>query len=641
MLGIDIETYSEVDLQKSGVYVYAEHPSFEILLISYQLDNSPVETVSIAEGEELPGEILKALTDPGIIKTAWNANFERTCLAAWYAKEMPADQWQDTMVLASFCGLPRSLADCGKVLGLNKQKLTEGKNLIQYFSKPCRATKTNGNRTRNLPEHDEGKWLKYMAYNQRDVEAEQEILTRVKDFSRSEKELNLWNIDQVINDRGVKINRDFARAATKMDLVVKAELREKAKAISGLENPNSVAQIKAWIKAKTGLEIESLNKKEMPEVLAQIDDKEVLEFLEIRSSLRKTSTAKYEAMLRSTCKDGRIRGLTQFYGANRTGRWAGRLVQMQNLPQNKLPDEDLDIARQLVLAGGKNAIRATYGDLADVLSQLIRTAFIPEKGKKFIVSDFSAIEARVIAWLAGENWRLDVFNGDGKIYEASAEKMFHLPKGSVKKGDPMRQKGKIAELALGYGGASGALKSMGALEMGLDEDELRPLVESWRNANKQITKFWWDVDRAARELLTLHKPTKMKNGIVFFKEGPLMRIKLPSGRALSYVNPRITGDNITYDGVLTAGAWGRIETYGPKLVENIVQAVARDCLAEAMIKLESLGIPIVFHVHDEVICEVAGYSAKDIARIMSEPIDWAPGLPLKADAYECEYYRKD
>lgn len=641
MLALDIETYSEVDLIKSGVYVYAEHPSFEILLISYQLDDKEVKTVSLIEGEELPKDILEALTDPGVTKTAWNANFERTCLAKWYGKEMPPEQWQDTMILASFCGLPRSLADCGKVLGLNKQKLVEGKNLIQYFSKPCRATKANGGRTRNLPEHDEMKWLKYMAYNQRDVEAEQEILKRIERYSRSDKELKLWALDQNINDRGVKINPAFALAATKMDLSVKAELREKAKAISGLENPNSVAQIKAWIKEKTGVEIESLNKREMPAVLEQLEDPEVLEFLDIRSSLRKTSTAKYEAMLRSACRDKRIRGLTQFYGANRTGRWAGRLVQMQNLPQNKLPDEDLDIARQLVLAGGKNAIQATYDDLASVLSQLIRTAFVPEEGKKFIVSDFSAIEARVIAWLAGETWRLDVFNGDGKIYEASAEKMFNLPKGSVKKGDPMRQKGKIAELALGYGGASGALKSMGALDMGLEEEELRPLVESWRGANKKITKFWWDVDRAARELLTLKKPTKMKNGIMFFREGTLMRIKLPSGRALSYVNPRISGDNITYDGILTAGAWGRIETYGPKLVENIVQAVARDCLAESMIRLEKLGIPIVFHVHDEVICEVNGYSAEDIAEIMSRPIPWAKGLPLKADAYECEYYRKD
>ena len=645
-LSIDIETYSRIDLLKSGVYAYAEDDDFEIQLFGYAYDDDPVTVLDFSK-DHLPYEILKDLSDPNVIKTAYNANFERTCLRAFYGVATPADQWQDTMILAAELGLPRSLADVGKAIGLpeDKQKMREGKALIQYFSKPCKPTKVNGGRTKNKPEDDPIKWAQYIEYNRQDVVTEREIRKRLLKFRYSKSEHDLWVIDQAINDRGVMLDHELAENAALFDDVIKKQLQHEAKELTGLENPNSVLQVKNWIEEQTGVAVKSLEKKVMAEVLEQVKGNAKVErFLDLRRELGKTSTAKYKAMLNCECEDHRIRGLTQFYGANRTGRWAGRYVQMQNLPQNKLPDADLDMARSLVKSGDIESFAMLF-EPASTLSQLIRTAFIPKPGYKFIVSDFSAIEARVLAWLADEDWRINVFNTHGKIYEASAEQMFHLPAGSVKKGDPMRQKGKIAELALGYGGSVGALAAMGALNMGLEENELKPLVNSWRTANPHITGFWWNVDKAVKLVLRTTKPQQLPHGIGLRKEGPLLRLRLPSGRELSYVRPSIDyEDNITYEGIIQdSGGWGRINTYGPKVVENIVQATARDCLAESMKRLEAQGIPIVFHVHDEVICEVPenDYTAKDIAEIMGEPIAWAPGLPLKADAYECNYYRKD
>lgn len=700
-LSIDIETFSTVDLSKAGVYKYAEDSSFEVMLLAYAWGDEPVQVIDLTE-QTLPRELFVALIDPEVTKTAWNANFERTCLRAITGGPMEPEQWDDTMIRAAQLGLPMSLGAAGQVLGLpeDKQKMQEGRNLIQYFAKPCRPSKTNGFRTRNLPEHAPEKWALYKEYNARDVETEREIRRRILRHKIDPREHELWVIDQDINDRGVLLDRTFAENAEAIDTGVKDRLKAEAKMISGLDNPNSVAQIKRWIKEETGLTFESLDKRTIKDVMDQLQDHpKILRFLEIRSRMSMTSTAKYARMLQCANADDRIRGLSQFYGASRTGRWAGRLVQMQNLKQNKMPDEDLDAARQIVRAGDTETLDLLY-DPAQALSELIRTSFIPRPGCKFVVSDFSAIEARVLAWLAGEDWRLEVFKGAGKIYEASAEKMFNLPPGSVKKGDPMRQKGKIAELALGYGGSVGALKAMGALEMGLQENELKPLVDSWRAANRQITKLWWDVDKKAKTCVRYGaKNTKPGDGwstgrtykvyrenrlieerravsaeqaksharyaedrlfedldaytavlvnpaenLRMRMDGQLLRILLPSGREISYAKPKVAGSgDLTYEGQIQAGGWGRIETYGPKLVENIIQAISRDCLAESMRRLAAAQIPVVFHVHDEVICEVPeeGPGAEEIAQIMGEPIDWAPGLPMKADAYECLYYRKD
>ena len=646
-LAIDIETYSSVSLQKSGVYAYAASPDFEILLFGYSWDGGPVEVIDLAQGEKLTQELLDALCDPGILKTAFNASFERTCLAAYMGQPMPPEQWSCTAVMSRELGLPGSLEAVGAVIGLpeDKQKSKTGKALIRYFSIPCKATKANGGRTRNLPEHDPERWALYVEYNRQDVVTEQAIRARLEKFPVLPSETNLWYIDQHINDRGVGVDTVLAANAVKIDQTVKARLLDAAKDLTGLDNPKSSSQLKAWIEDVSGYEVESLNKKMIGDVRAGTDNADVHAMLDIRQGLSKTSTEKYNAMLRTVCPDGRIRGLTQFCGAARTGRWAGRLVQMQNLSQNKMPDTELDAARCLVRDGDLDTLEMLFDDTAGTLSQLIRTAFIPRPGCRFIVADFSAIEARVLAWLAGEQWRMDVFNTHGKIYEASAEQMFHLPAGSVKKGDPMRQKGKIAELALGYGGSVGAMKSMGALAMGLEEDELKPIVNSWRAANKAITKLWWDTDAAVRRCITTQAPVDLPHGMRLRKQGPMLRLRLPNGREISYVKPRIDeDDNITYEGTIqSSGGWGRIESYGPKFVENIVQATARDCLAEAMFRLESAGFPIVFHVHDEVICEVpiGVSSAEEIGALMGQPIPWAKGLPLRADAYECEYYRKD
>lgn len=649
ILAIDIETFSSVSLQNCGVYAYAESLDFEILLFGYAFDDEPVQVIDIASGSAFPQKIIEALFDPSVLKTAFNAQFERVCLSAFLHMTMPPEQWNCTSVLARELGLPGSLEAVGEVIGLSKEKakLKTGKSLIRYFSIPCKSTRTNGQRTRNFPAHDPEKWNLYIDYNRQDVEAEREIRKRLLGSSVHKNEQYLWEIDQRINDRGVKVDLLFAKNAIEIDEIVKARLLKQAKDLTGLDNPKSTAQLKSWIEETSGVEVPSLNKKEIDTVRKSADNEDVNNMLDIRVGLAKTSTEKYNAIVRTVCDDDRIRGLTQFYGAARTGRWAGRLVQMQNLPQNKMPETDLDTARQLVSLGDIETLEILYDDIAGTLSQLIRTAFIPESGNCFIVADFSAIEARVIAWLAGEKWRLDVFNTHGKIYEASAEQMFHLPPGSVGKGDPMRQKGKIAELALGYGGSIGALTSMGALSMGLEEKELKPLVYSWRAANKAIVKFWWDTDRAAKETINrqVSVSTFLPFGISFRKEKNLLRLKLPSGRELSYVKPRLIDDNITYEGALqTSGTWGRIESYGPKLVENIVQAIARDCLAEVIVKVEKLGYPVVFHVHDELICEVhideAETALKNILELMSEPLTWAPGLPLKGDGYICEYYKK-
>lgn len=652
VLCIDIETYSEVDLVSSGVYAYAQDPSFEIMLFGYSLDGDPVKVVDLARGEDLPTDIQIMLTDPNTLKTAYNANFERTCLSAWLCTPMRPEQWRDTKILAAELGLPGSLAEVGAALGLpeDKQKLKEGKELIRYFAKPCKATKANGGRTRNLPEHAPEKWAKYIEYNRQDVVAEMAIADKCLPFFGEwwEEEQDLWEIDQEINDRGVRLDTQLAARAVELDRRMKNRLIAEAKELTGMENPKSPVQIKAWIKQETGIEPGSIAKDQIAPLLERVGDApKVKRFLEIRGQLSKTSTAKYSKMLECVCPDGRIRGLTQFYGANRTGRWAGRLVQMQNLPQNKLPDAELDAARTILRSDQLELFESLFDDPASTLSQLIRTAFVPEPGKMFVVADFSAIEARVLAWLAGEKWRLEVFEQGGDIYCASASKMFKVPVEKHGVNGHLRQKGKIAELALGYGGAEGALKAMGALNMGLEEQELRPLVSQWREANPRITKFWWHVDECARKLIRTGTAQTVQANIKMRKTGPLLRIQLPSGRELAYVSPRIDeGDNITYKGTIQGtGGWGRIETYGPKLVENIVQATARDCLAESMRRLSSVGVKIVFHVHDEVICEVdageADLQLKMISILMGEPIDWAPGLPMRADGYTCGYYKKD
>lgn len=670
ILSIDIETYSEVDLGKAGVYRYAEDPSFEILLLAYAFDDGPVDVIDLtpqrpglaAAGKIKLDAVKDALQDPEVIKSAYNANFERTCLAAYLGIPMPPEQWQDTMILASELGLPRSLADVGTVLGLaeDQQKMKEGRNLIQYFSKPCKPTKSNGGRTRNLPEHAPEKWETFKAYCKQDVVTERAIREKLSRFRLDPAEWDLWRIDQRINDRGVRFDRTFVENAVRIDADEKDALLVEMRKISKLENPNSVPQVRHWIFDRTGILPESLDKRVVGDVIEQCSaDPEVTEFLKIRQTRNKTSTTKYQKMIGCACRDDRIRGLTQFYGANRTGRWSGRLVQMQNLARNNMPDDELDAARILVKSGNVKGLRMMYEPIA-TLSELIRTSFIPEPGYKFIVSDFAAIEARVLAWMAGETWRMRAFNNGEDIYCASASQMFGVPVEKHGVNGHLRQKGKIAELALGYGGSVGALKAMGALDMGLQENELQPLVDTWRATNRHITRFWWDIDKMVKSCIVYGTKRSHASGISVRMDGPLLRIRLPSGREISYAKPKVTGGgNITFEGMIQAGGWGRQDTYGPKLVENIVQAVSRDCLAESMMRLEAEGIPIVFHVHDEVICEVPdgfgstfwadgkeyykldGHTAGEIAEIMGRPIEWAPGLPLKADAYECDYYRKD
>lgn len=646
-LAIDIETYSSTDLTKCGVYKYVEAKDFDVLMLSYSYDNGPVQTIDLmnCEKDEVM-EIRKALVDPTILKTAWNANFERTCLARAFYLVLPPEQWECSMVRAGMLGLPMSLEACAKVLKLEQQKDTAGKALIRYFSVPCKPTKTNGMRTRNLPQHDQVKWEQYLSYNNQDVVTELAIREKIKFFPVPEKEKLLWNLDQKINDTGILLDPELVKAAINMDEENKAKLTKQAIGLTGLENPNSAAQLKSWLTEATGDTVTSLTKTAIPELLEATDCETVTEVLELRQEMAKTSVKKYEAMAKAICSDSRVRGLLQFYGANRTGRWAGRLVQVQNLPQNHLPD--LDMARAFVKAGDAELVEMLFGSIPDTLSQLIRTAFVAPENHRLIVADFSAIEARVIAWLAGEKWRMDVFNTHGKIYEASAAQMFKVPLESVTKGSPLRQKGKVAELALGYQGGPGALISMGALNMGVKEEELPMLVKMWRNANRAIVKLWNDVETAAIAAVE-GEPSTIQHGIRFFMDKGFLIIMLPSGRMLFYVRPRLKangfgGQSIAYEGMnQTTKQWGWQDTYGGKLVENIVQAIARDCLAEAMLRIDTAGYKIIMSVHDEIVIEAHNNfgSVDEVNMIMGMPISWAKGLPLKADGYETNYYKKD
>lgn len=643
VLGIDIETFSDVDLIKCGVYAYADSPAFEVLLFAYSFDGEETQIIDLAQGEAIPAEVESAIFNDSITKTAFNANFERTCLSRFFGTQLSPYSWHCSAVQAAMLALPRSLEDVGAVLGLDKQKMKEGKELIRYFCVPCKPTKANGGRTRNLPHHAPEKWELFKTYCKRDVDVEKAIRQKLHHFPIPESEMEMYRLDQEINDRGVLVDLALVHQAISCESLHKEIVTKRAYELTGLENPNSVAQMKGWLEGK-GLEIESLSKQAVSDLIKETDG-EVEELLRLRLLMAKTSVKKYEAMERSVCKNGRVHGLLQFYGANRTGRWAGRLVQVQNLPQNHIVD--LELARNLVKQGRFEDLELFYDSTPNVLSELIRTAFVPKKGCRFIVADFSAIEARVLAWLSGEQWRLDVFASHGKIYEASASAMFHVPIEEITKSSPLRQKGKISELALGYGGSVGALTSMGALDMGLAEEELSPLVSTWRNANPHITQFWWDVDAAAIKTVTEKKETRVGR-ITFFYQSGILFVMLPSGRRLAYVKPRMDvnkfGRNgLTYEGISESGKWGRIETYGPKLVENIVQGTARDLLAEAMLRLKKRGYQIVMHIHDEAVLEVPNGvgSVKEVCSIMAEQPEWAEGLPLRADGYECVFYKKD
>lgn len=642
ILEMDIETFSDVDLIKCGVYAYADSPAFEVLLFAYSFDGGETRVIDLAQGEELPGEVAEAVFDGSVVKTAFNANFERTCLSKHFGRYLPPDSWHCSAVQAAVLALPRSLEDVGAVLGLDEQKMKEGKELIRYFCVPCKPTKANGGRRRNLPCHAPEKWELFKTYCMRDVDVEKAIRRKLCKFPIPEGEMELYRLDQRINDRGVLVDMGLVRQAVKCERLHKEVVTRRAYELTGLENPNSVAQLKGWL-GENGVEAESLSKKAVADMIEKSDG-EVEELLRLRLLMAKTSVKKYEAMERSVCSDGRVHGLLQFYGANRTGRWAGRLVQVQNLPQNHI--EDLELARRLVREGRFEDVEMLYDSTPKVLSELIRTAFVPEPGCRFVVADFSAIEARVLAWLAGERWRLEVFSSHGKIYEASASAMFHVPIEEVTKGSTLRQKGKIAELGLGYGGAAGALVSMGALDMGLSEDDLPSLVAAWRRANPHITQFWWDVDKAAVEAVT--KRAKTRAGRIGFEyRSGILFVMLPSGRKLAYVKPRMAvnkfgREGLTYEGILENKKWGRIETYGPKLVENIVQGTARDLLAEAMLRVEKRGYPIVMHCHDEIIAEVPEGmgSVEEMCEVMAVRPVWAEGLPLRADGYECPFYQK-
>ncbi|MFR5631977.1 MAG: DNA polymerase [Monoglobales bacterium] len=642
-LSIDLETYSDVDLIKCGGYAYADSPAFEVLLFAYSFDGEETKVIDLARGELLPAEVESAIFDENIIKTAFNANFERICLSKHFGRQLSPKSWHCSAVQTAMLALPRSLEEVGAVLGLEKQKMKEGRDLIRYFCMPCKPTKSNGGRTRNLPCHAPEKWELFKTYCKRDVDVEKAIRYKLRNFPMPESEMEVYRLDQEINDRGILVDKKLVEQAVAGDSLHKEIVTKRAYELTGLENPNSVAQIKGWLSEK-GLEIDSLSKQAVSELI-QESDGEVEELLKLRLLMAKTSVKKYEAIERSVCSDGRVHGLLQFYGANRTGRWAGRLVQVQNLPQNHIVD--LELARNLVKQGRFEDVELLYDSTPKVLSELIRTAFIPKPGYRFLVADFSAIEARVLAWLSGEQWRLDVFSSHGKIYEASASAMFHVPVEEIGKGSPLRQKGKIAELALGYGGSVGALTSMGALNMGLEEEELAPLVSSWRSANPHITQFWWDVDAAAIKAVTEKKQTRVGKISFEYKSGILF-VTLPSGRKLSYVKPRMAlnkfdRNGLTYEGIAENGKWGRIETYGPKLVENIVQGTARDLLAEAMLRVKKCGFDIVMHIHDEVVLEVAEgvSSVEEVCAIMAVQPEWAKGLPLRADGYECAFYKKD
>ena len=643
-LSIDLETYSDQPLAKTGVYRYVESPDFEILLFAYSVDGGPVQQIDLACGEKIPSEILSALEDETVTKWAFNANFERICLSRFLGYPtgdyLEPDSWKCSMVWAAYMGLPLSLEGVGAVLGLEKQKLTEGKDLIKYFCQPCAPTKTNGQRTRNLPEHAPDKWLAFKRYNIRDVETEMSIQARLSKYPVPDSVWEEYHLDQEINDRGVGLDMELVRQAIQMDGRSRSELTQAMKELTSLDNPNSVQQMKQWL-ADNGVETDTLGKKAVAELLKTAPP-QLQKVLTLRQQLAKSSVKKYQAMETAVCADDRARGMFQFYGANRTGRWAGRIIQMQNLPQNHL--DDLSEARGLVRAGDFDALEMLYEDVPDTLSQLIRTAFVPQENRKFIVADFSAIEARVIAWLAGEKWRQDVFAEGKDIYCASASQMFGVPVEKHGINGHLRQKGKIAELALGYGGSVGALKAMGALEMGLQEDELPALVSAWRQANPKIVQFWWAVDHAVMDAVT-RKTTTKTHGIIFSARNGMLFITLPSGRSLAYVKPKIGenrfgGDCITYEGVGGTKKWERIDSYGPKFVENIVQATSRDILCYAMKTLRCCSI--VMHIHDEVVIEAdRRISLQTVCDQMSRTPPWANGLQLRADGYETDFYKKD
>ena len=643
-LSIDLETYSDQPLAKTGVYRYVESPDFEILLFAYSVDGGSVQQIDLACGEKIPPAILAALEDDKVTKWAFNANFERICLSRFLGYPtgdyLEPDSWKCSMVWAAYMGLPLSLEGVGAVLGLEKQKLTEGKDLIKYFCQPCAPTKSNGQRTRNLPEHAADKWLAFKRYNIRDVETEMSIQARLSKYPVPDSVWEEYHLDQEINDRGVGLDMKLVRQAIQMDGRSRSELTQAMKELTSLDNPNSVQQMKQWL-ADNGLETDTLGKKAVAELLKTAPP-ELQKVLTLRQQLAKSSVKKYQVMETAVCADGRARGMFQFYGANRTGRWAGRIIQMQNLPQNHL--EDLSEARGLVRCGDFEALEMLYEDVPDTLSQLIRTAFVPQENRKFIVADFSAIEARVIAWLADEKWRQDVFAEGKDIYCASASQMFGVPVEKHGVNGHLRQKGKIAELALGYGGSVGALKAMGALEMGLQEDELPALVSAWRQANPKIVQFWWAVDRAVMDAVT-RKTTTKTHGIIFSARNGMLFITLPSGRSLAYVKPKIGenrfgGDCITYEGIGGTKKWERIDSYGPKFVENIVQATSRDILCYAMKTLRCCSI--VMHIHDEVVIEAdRRMSLQAVCEQMGRTPPWAKGLRLRADGYETDFYKKD
>lgn len=657
-MNVDIETYSDADIAKTGAYAYAESPCFEILLIGYRIDNGPVKVIDLKSGTVLSGdmeEFYNALLSPDYIKTAYNANFERTCLAVYLKKPMPPEQWRCTAVHAAMLGLPGNLAGVSAALGLpeDKQKARIGKSLINYFCKPCRPTKANGGRIRNLPEHDPEKWAQFIEYNRQDVVTESAVRDKVVKYPITESEQELWELDQKMNDEGVSLDMDLAKKIIQYDEVYHDRLIDEARSLTGLENPNSLTQLKAWYLRQYNLQVSSITKDSIPGIMEQLkemadicDADSGIRMLEIRQELGKTSTKKYAAMTQAVCKDSRLRGILQFYGANRTGRWAGRIVQVHNLPQNKIPD--LELARSLVKEERFEDLELLFGGVPFVFSQLIRTAFIPSEGCRFVVSDFSAIEARVIAWLADEEWRLEVFRTHGKIYEASASQMFHVPIENIKKGSKLRQQGKVAELALGYGGSFGAIKAMDK-SGSIPDEEIPILVQNWRKANLKICRFWRTAESAAKTAIQEHRCIRIRHGLVFSYINEILFITLPSGRKLAYYDARIEEhegkESITYAGVeQNTKRWGRLETWGGKLAENIVQAVARDCLAETIKKVTGAGYRIVMHVHDEIIADVPTEDTDALQRItdiMRISPSWGQGLPLKGDGYETDFYKKD
>ncbi len=657
-ISIDIESYSSVDLNKCGVYKYAQAPDFDILLFGYSVDGGEVRVVDLAQGEEIPLEIIQALTDNNVTKWAFNANFERICLSVWLDRNyqkyfesysinedtvgdyLDPSSWKCTMIWSAYMGLPLSLKSVGAVLGLEEQKLDEGKALIRYFCVPCKPTKTNGGRTRNLPHHNPEKWELFKAYNKRDVEVEMNIQQKLYKFPVPDFVWEEYHLDQEINDRGIALDMDLVNNAVKFDELTKTELTGLMREITHLKNPNSVQQIKEWL-ANNGLEVDSLGKDAVKELLKTAPPK-LARVLELRQQTAKSSIKKYQAMRNAACEDNRARGMFQFYGANRTGRFSGRLIQLQNLTKNYIPD--IKEARDIVKSGDFETMNMLYDNIPDILSQLIRTAFIPRKGYKFIVADFAAIEARVIAWLAGESWRLDVFKNGGDIYCASASQMFGVPVEKNGVNGHLRQKGKIAELALGYQGSVGALKAMGAVDMGIPEDELQPIVDAWRKANPNIVKLWYMVDEAVVKAVRDKTPSEVR-GVKFYCKSGMLFITLPSKRNLVYIKPkmgvnRFGGESVTYEGIGAAKKWGRLESYGGKFVENIVQAIARDILVYAMRTLSHCFI--CGHIHDELIIECdKRVSLEAICEQMGRTPTWAEGLLLRADGFECEFYKKD